>query len=375
MDVFKALGMAIQAEVAAQKMYIRFAEEASDAEVRSLFNYLAEYEVMHQQFLKAERRALAAAQQDDQGRPSHWLRLLREEIRSGSRTAPTSEGTVDSDITQIRLNLSAAESIAKILRDANEELLQEQARYERELSIAADIQTKFLPQDFPKDMGLQIAASNVMARSVGGDYYDFITNEQGQLALVVADSMGKGMPAALLMTTIRGIWRSWSATVARSPGQMLEMINQAIHQDLKATESFVTMFNALYDPATSSFRYSNAGHNPPISRPASAQECRKLDIGGIPVGIFPDSSFHSSEFLMREGDIVVIYTDGIVEARDRNDRLFGFERLCHIVNQNHDLDAEDVKNAILSEVDSYTGGSAQDDDITIVVLKKMVHRG
>jgi serine phosphatase RsbU (regulator of sigma subunit) len=368
MDVFKALRMAIRAEIAAQKMYSRFAEETTGAEAKSLFKYLAEYEVMHQQFLEAERRALVAAQGDERGKPSHWLKLLREELG----TDDTVTGTADRDLVQYRLSLSAAESVAKILKDANEELSQRQARYERELAIAADIQRKLLPQDLPQNTDLQIAASNTMARSVGGDYYDFITNQQGQLALVVADSMGKGMPAALLMTTVRAIWRSQGvATDSRSPGQTLEMINRAVYPDMEATEAFVTMFNALYDPTASVFQCSSAGHNPPIFLPASSSECKELDTGGTPIGMFPNAEFPSSEFAVSEGDIIVIYTDGVVEAVDRNDTPFGFDRLCSLVSQNHDPNAEDVKNAILSELNSHTGGSPQADDTTIVVLKKI----
>jgi len=372
MDIYEALRVAIQSEAHARGMYARLAEEVSDAEAKSFFDYLAGCETAHHQFLEAELEALLAAQGSKRKRPSHWLKILREELSMCGTTAiPTTDGTVDIDVTQCKLKLSITENVAKMLENANEKLLQKQIRYEQELAIAADIQRKLLPQELPQNVGLQIATSNVMARSVGGDYYDFITNQQGQLALVVADSMGKGIPAALLMTTARAIWRSWSVTGSGSPGQTLDMINQAVYPDLKATEAFVTVFNALYDPSTSVFQYSNAGHNPPLFRPASAPGCRKLDIGGTPIGMFPDSEFPDDGIPMSEGDIIVIYTDGVVEAVDGNNTPFGLERLCSLMNQNHDPDAEDVKNAILSEVNSYTGGSPQADDTTIVVLKKI----
>ncbi len=363
MDMFKALDMAIKAEINAQEMYDRLAEETSDADVRALFSYLAEFETMHQQFLEAERKSLLAAREDQQGRPSHWLKLLREKLNANAAT----EG---SELEQTKLDLSAAEGIAKILKNANEELSQRQARYEQELAIAADIQSKLFPQELPQNPDFQMAASNIMARSVGGDFYDLMANKKGQLALVVADSMGKGMPAALLMTTVRAIWRSCSTSDVSSPGHALEAINRAAYPDLKAAEAFVTVFAAMYDPVTSLFQYSNAGHNPPIFRPESAPECRELDVGSTPIGLFPDTSFPGSEFLMQEGDVIVIYTDGVVEATDSNNKLFGDEKLCSIIEQNHESDAEDIKNAILSEVDSYTGGAPQTDDITLLVLKK-----
>ena len=364
MDIFKALRLAIRAETNAQKMYTRLAAEASDAEVKALFGYLEEFEIMHQRFLEAEQLAWAATNGEKQGKPSHWLKLLKEKLQ-----LPV-DGTAGTEMEQARLSLAAAESIAKILRNANEELSQKQSYYEQELAIAADIQSKLLPQELPQNTGLQIAAANLMARSVGGDYYDFVTNHHGQLSLVVADSMGKGIPASLLMTTVRALWRSFSVSADSSPGQMLETINQAVYPDLEANAAFVTMFCAVYDQVTALFRYSNAGHNPPILRPKEFVECRELDIGNTPVGIFPDTSFPSGEFLMQEGDVIVIYTDGVVEAEDASGELFGYEKLCTLVEQKHESDAETIKNAILSEVESHTSSSPQTDDITVMVLKK-----
>jgi len=190
------------------------------------------------------------------------------------------------------------------------------------------------------------------------------------MALIVADSMGKGMPAALMMTNVRAIWRSLSELYVRLPGQTLEMINKAVYPDLSATESFVTMFMCLYDPATSTLQYSGAGHNPPIFYSRADSACHDLDVGGTPIGLFPDSEYPGSEFVISEGDFVVIYTDGVVEATDESNRLFGVERLCSVVNQSRNADAENIKEAILSEVDSYTHSSSQADDITVVVLKK-----
>jgi sigma-B regulation protein RsbU (phosphoserine phosphatase) len=300
------------------------------------------------------------------------LKLLRDEFNTRSAVAvPEIDENPDIGSEQCKLNLSVTEHIAKILEDANEELLQQQIRHEQELVIAADIQKKLLPQELPQNTGLQIAASNTMARYVGGDYYDLITNQQGQLSLIIADSMGKGISAALLMTTVRAIWREGSAVNSSSPGDILKTINRAVYTDLQSTGSFVTMFSGLYEPKTSIFRYSNAGHNPSILLPASVSEYKALDIGGMPVGIIPDAKFPNAEILLREGDIIVMYTDGIVEADNGKDELFGLERLCNVVDKNRDSDAEEVREAILSEVDSYTDGSLLADDTTVVVLKKV----
>jgi serine phosphatase RsbU (regulator of sigma subunit) len=366
MDIFKALRVAIRSEIGAQKMYNRLASETSDAEARSLFEYLIEYETIHQQFLEAERRSLSIAERSKEGKPSHWLKLLRDEL---GKSAPVSEKT-DSDLIEMQLSLLAAENIAKILKDANEELSSRQNRYEQELAIAAEIQRKLLPQEFPQHIGLQISALNTMARSVGGDYYDLVVNDHDQLALVVADSMGKGMPAALLMTTVRAVWQSWSKANTSSPGETLEIINRIVYPDMTATQAFVTMFSAVYDTKTSTFHYSRAGHNPPVFRPAMGSGCKKLEAGNVPIGMFPDPSFPTESFNISQGDVLVIYTDGIVEAVNKNNKLFGIDRLCDIVNENYIKDAEKIKNIIIAEVDTYTGGSTQNDDITLMVLKK-----
>ena len=364
MDIFDALKIAIRSEVNAEKMYSRLAEEIPDAEIQALFSYLAEYELMHQQFLEAERKSLMIASGSEEGRPSHWLKLLREKLDADATNG-------ESELDQARLELSAAEGVAKILRNANEELSRRQARYEQELEIAADIQCKLLPQELPQKHGIQVAALSIMARSVGGDFYDFTTNQKGHLAMIVADSMGKGMPAALLMTTVRAIWRSYSTSDFDSPGAALEAINRSAYPDLAATEAFVTAFTATYDPAKSLFCYSNAGHNPPIFHPASAPNCRELDIGNTPVGVFPDTNFPSDEFIMKEGDVIVIYTDGIVEALDRHNKLFGFGLLCSLIEENHELDADGIKDVILDAVSSHSKGVTQTDDITLLVLKKV----
>jgi len=365
MNIINALRTAIKSEISAQEMYKNMAEETTNPEAKSLFYHLAGYERTHQQFLEAELRALESAHNDKEGMPSHWLQLLSDNLQLSSN------GNVGDDTEQIKLSLAAAESIAKILKSANEELLKSQVRYENELSIAAEIQRRLLAQKPPEDIDLDIAFLNVMARSVGGDYYDFLKNDREQLTMVVGDSMGKGIPAALLMTTVRAVWQSRAVSGFESPGDIMKAINRIVYSDLKATESFMTMFCALYEPKTSNFKYCNAGHNPPILRSEKNKSCVQLEIGGIPIGMFPDAEYHSDEFIMQKDDLIVMYTDGVIEARDKNDEEFGYNRLCELIDQNYFKPSKEIANNILSAITQYTGNSSFSDDVTIVVLKKI----
>jgi len=360
LDLFKALRIAIRSEVGAHEMYVRLAEETSDPEAKALFKHLAEYETMHQQFLEAERLALTGGDGSNEGRSFHWSELMQEESNTSDE-----EGSV-----ALPLNLAAARDVIKLLKEVNRELSQRQSIHERELAIAADIQAKLLPQEIPENRDIQIAASNIMARSVGGDYYDFIANDHGKLAVIVADSMGKGMPGALLMTTARTIWRSLSLSDLITPGKALKLINHAIYDDMQATQAFVTMFVAFYDSDRSILHYSSAGHNPALIYTPVAKYCRELDVGGPPIGLFPDSEFPSDELYLNSGDLMVIYTDGIVESVNDKNELFGVEKLCNIIYKNRNLNAEDIKDKILEGVNDYTLGNPQSDDITMVIMRR-----
>ncbi|MGB9597203.1 MAG: SpoIIE family protein phosphatase [Candidatus Poribacteria bacterium] len=364
MNITNALRSAIKAEISAQEMYKKMAEETDNPEVKSLFYHLAGYEQTHQQFLEAELRAIESAHNNKEGLPSHWLQLLTNNLQLSP------DGNIVDNTEKIRISLTAAESVAKILKSANEELLKSQVRYENELAIAADIQKKLLTRKPPTDTDLDIAFINVMAREIGGDYYDFLKNDRDQLTMVIGDSMGKGMPAALLMTTVRAVWQSRAVSGFESPGDIMTAINRIVYPDLKATESFMTMFCALYEPKTSNFKYCNAGHNPPILHSGDNKNCVQLEIGGIPVGMFPDAEYHSDEFIMKKGDVIVMYTDGITEARNENDVEFGYDRLCDLINENYNKTSKEIADNILSAALQHTGNSSLSDDITIVVLKR-----
>jgi sigma-B regulation protein RsbU (phosphoserine phosphatase) len=172
------------------------------------------------------------------------------------------------------------------------------------------------------------------------------------------------------MTTARAIWRSLSTSDLTAPGKALKLINHAIYDDMQATQAFVTMFVAFYDPDGSNLHYSSAGHNPALFHRPMATYCMELGVGGPPIGLFPDSEFPSDELYLNSGDLIVIYTDGIVESVNDRKELFGTEKFCNIVYKNRDLNAENIRDKVLKGLNDYTLGNPQSDDITMVIMRR-----
>jgi len=265
-------------------------------------------------------------------------------------------------------NTLAGIIIRKRTEEANDELMQKQIRQEEELAVASEIQNSFLPKEFPLECGMEISAINIMARNVGGDYYDCVVNQSGQLAFVIADVMGKGIPAALLMTAVQAVWRSNIMINSKSSDEILSILNRAVHSDVRSLRRFVTVFSALYDPNTFTLKYSNGGHNPPLYLAYESDIFEELHTDGTLIGIWPDAKYNVAQRVLNEGDLIVIYTDGIVEA-ERDEELFGIERLEELIIQNRYCDVKKIQDKILSAVREYTKGEPQSDDITLMVLR------
>ena len=358
-DVFQALKTAIRMEDNSFNGYIRFSEESDDAEVESLFRQIADDEKAHKEILESELQALKETQQGQTKRPSYWMQLLEKDSDAGLPQ--------NIENKEIQRYLLSTKRVNKILKEANDELIQQKIRQEHELEIADEIQNSLLPKELPEKSGLEISATNIMASHVGGDYYDCIANKFGQLAFVVADVMGKGIPAALIMTAVRAIWRS-NAMMARTPNDILSGLNHAVYADFSGTGRFVTMFTAVYNPNNLTLKYGNSGHNPPLYLSCDSNEFEELDTDGTLIGIMPDSKYYTAERVLNEGDLIVIYTDGIVEA-ERNEELFGTERLKEVITQNRFCEVKEIRDKIISAVKEYSQGESQSDDITLMVLR------
>jgi steroid delta-isomerase-like uncharacterized protein len=243
--------------------------------------------------------------------------------------------------------------------------IQERERIEQELQVARQIQQALLPEATPELYGWQLAAYYKPAREVGGDFYDFLELEDGHLGLVVGDATGKGMPAALVMATTRGMLRAVAQSLD-SPGEVLQRVNDALYPDIPS-EMFVTCFYAILDTKNGSLSYANAGHDLPyLWHGGDAEELRAR---GMPLGLMPEMSYEEKEAVLGEGDSVLFYSDGLVEAHDPNYEMFGFPRLRVLISEHGKQ--RSLVDSLLEELYSFVGeGWEQEDDIILLTLRR-----
>ena len=254
---------------------------------------------------------------------------------------------------------------------AREERLKQQAhareRIEQELHVARRIQQASLPEAVPALEGWEIYPSYLPAREVGGDFFDFLELEDGRLGLVVGDATGKGVPAALVMSTTCGMIRAVTQASDYSPGEVLQRVNEALASRIPAN-MFVTCFYGVLDPGTGSFAYANAGHDLPYVRRGGYAE--ELMARGMPLGLMPGMSYEEKEIILGEGDRALFYSDGLVEAHNPEGAMFGFPRLQSLVAEH--AQGEPLVDFLMEELYSFTGkGWEQEDDITLVTLHRV----
>jgi serine phosphatase RsbU (regulator of sigma subunit) len=259
-----------------------------------------------------------------------------------------------------------------IMLPALEQEIRERERIEQDLKVARSIQQASLPREVPTLEGWQISPYYHPAREVGGDFYDFHLLSGGRLGLVVGDATGKGVPAALVMSTTCGMLRAVSQALdSSSPGEMLQRVNEALVPSIPAN-MFVTCFYAILDPKRGSLRYANAGHDVPyLHRNSAAEELRAR---GMPLGLMPGMSYEENEIVLDAGASALFYSDGLVEAHDPQGEMFGFPRLQALVAE-HAAEERSLGDFLLEELYSFTGeGWEQEDDITLLTLERSATR-
>ena len=245
--------------------------------------------------------------------------------------------------------------------------LADRVTMKRDLEIAREIQSWLMPSEAPKVPGLDIAFATRPANTVAGDYHDAFFRPNGRLLVVVADVAGKSIPAALLTATLQASLR----TLAAIPGSLPELVSQvnryACEQSLQGRR-FTTAFLAELEPATGAMTYVNAGHNWPVLRRASGA-VERLEEGGLPLGINAALPYRSGTTTIAPGDLLLIFTDGLVEAEDAAAHEYGEARLLPMVDSIGTAGAAEALKRLMASVDAFVGSTRQHDDITCLLLR------
>ncbi len=246
------------------------------------------------------------------------------------------------------------------------EIEQTERIMQRELSQAAEIQGRMLPDKAPMVPGADLAGFNVPCRTVGGDYYDFFPYSDGRVALALGDVSGKGMPASLMMMALHARVQ----VLAEDPGNLagfMTRLNKATCAKCPSNR-FITFFFCVFDPKTGELTFANAGHNPPIVVRASG-ETEMLKDGGCVLGILPIAPYSEMRMQLHHGDMLVLYSDGVTEANDVNQNEYDEERFIEVLKQHRSEPAADIVKAVTKSLTEFAAGAPQADDITLVVAK------
>src|ERR671921_771231 len=285
------------------------------------------------------------------GRETTYKTIFIHRIEGGKIAEERSLGTV----------------VPRLMGQRLEQEERERERIQQELSVARRIQQASLPNVVPELEGWQISPYYQPAREVGGDFYDFHLLSEGRLGLVVGDATGKGVPAALVMSTTCGMLQVTAGALdSSSPGEVLSQVNETLLARIPQN-MFVTCFYAILDPKSGTLRYANAGHDPPyLHRDGNADQ---LKARGMPLGLMPKMSYEEKETILDAGEVTLLYSDGLVEAHDPKGEMFGFPRLQGLIAEHGE--APSLEDLLLEELYTFVGeGWEQEDDITLLTLRR-----
>ncbi len=251
--------------------------------------------------------------------------------------------------------------LQKHLQDANKRLA-------RELSLAGEVQSSFLPRRLPDLPGWQLSVTLHPARETSGDFYDVNLLPDGRVGILVADVVDKGVAAALFMALSWILLRTYATQHPMEPDRVLRAVNRRILKDTEARQ-FVTLFYAILEPDTGMLTYCNAGHSPPfLIRTAPGGKAERLVRTGMALGVLEDEIWERSVVQLAPGDILVLYTDGITESYDKDGQGFGEARLLESVLANRGRTAQEIQDGLLANLLAFTHDAPQSDDITLAVL-------
>ena len=237
---------------------------------------------------------------------------------------------------------------------------------ENELSVGRAMQQAILPTSFPESQTYQVFANMEPARDVGGDFFDILHLPDDRIGLSIADVSGKGVPAALFMISSRTLLKG--AAVGRtSPSEVLQEVNDLLNEN-NETSMFVTLFFAIFDPASGMLTFANAGHNPPLIIHADGSHTQFGTTAGVALGVVPGIEYTQQQIRLNPGDMAVFYTDGVTEAENEDQEQFGLEQLTTLFSESAPTSAKEANHAVFRAVEAFSGNAPQFDDITCLTL-------
>jgi len=243
----------------------------------------------------------------------------------------------------------------------------EKDRMQRELQLGREIQSKLLPKP-PSDLAsTRLAATSIPCFEVGGDYYDFIELADGDVGLAIGDVSGKGVAAALVMSSLQAALRV-AAPLERDLARLMARLNGLLYR-MTGGRKYVTFFFGRYTPSTGELRYVNAGHNPPFV--ACEGALTKIDSTGRPIGLLPDASYEERSVTLAPGCTLFLYTDGLNEAANPDEEELGMPRLEELLAEASTRDVDDAASSVLREVERFEAGAHATDDKTLVVVRRV----
>jgi phosphoserine phosphatase RsbU/P len=246
------------------------------------------------------------------------------------------------------------------LRATRHELAREQA----ELGFAREVQQALFPREFPADGGLEFVAVCVPATGISGDYYDVMLLRDRRLVFAIADISGKGISAAILMSNVHAVLRTL-AEAGHSPVEICSQLNRHLYRITEA-DRFATLFYAEWNPAERCLSYVNAGHPPPILRGSNGS--RRLEEGGVPLGLFLGSEFQMGRIVLQPGDLIALYSDGITEAGTGQGEQFGESRLEALLRGHSRKPLTEIHQQVLAAVREWSGREPED-DMTLLLVR------
>ena len=278
-----------------------------------------------------------------------------------TRSALLTWGLSFAGTTAVGILAMALYRVLAELRASRHEL----ARKEAELNFAFEVQQALFPRQFPSKGGLEFAAVCLPARGISGDYYDVLQLSGGRVAFAVADISGKGISAAILMFNLHAVLRTLARTVWM-PGQLCSQLNRHLYEVTQPAAKFATLFYGEWDEADRQLSYVNAGHPLPIL--LGSGHGRRLDRGGPPLGLFPDSEYQVGKVPLQPGDTLVVYSDGVTEAETPEGESFGEARLETLVAAHREKPLPEIQRAVLLAARDWSGKEIVD-DMTLLLAK------